>query len=79
MSEDIDRWFDFVEEYYRQSSVPLSWMLIGGGEITSVRMTGTPIGMTTLSKREWNKIVTEHNAPRRNLLGGVAVTKGGEE
>ena len=80
MSRAIDNWFDFVENYYRQSSVPLSWMLIGGGEVTSVRMAGTPIGMTTLSKREWNKIATENNAPSRNLPGGVAVDKnGGEE
>lgn len=78
MSESEDNWFDFVEEYYSKSSVPLSWALIGGGEITGLRTPGSPLGMTTLSKREWNKVV-ESNAPGRNLLGGVATTKGGEE
>lgn len=78
MNKDIDDWFDFVEEYYSKSSVPLSWVLIGGGEITGLRTPGSPLGMTTLSKREWNKVV-ESNAPGWNLLGGVATTKGGEE
>lgn len=78
MSKYVDEWFDFVEDYYSKSSVPLSWALIGGGEITGLRTAGSPSGMTTLSKREWNKVV-ESNAPNRNLLRGVATTKGGEE
>lgn len=78
MSESVDNWFNFVEDYYSKSSVPLSWALIGGGEITGLRTPGSPLGMTTLSKREWNKVV-ESNAPGRNLLGGVATTKGGGE
>lgn len=78
MKEDTDNWFDFVEDYYSTSTVPLSWALIGGGQITSMRCAGSPSAMTTLSKREWNKVV-ESNAPARNLLGGVATTKGVEE
>lgn len=78
MSEDIDDWFDFVDDYYSKSTVPLSWALIGSGEITGLRTHGSPLGVTTLSKREWNKVVGS-NAPGRNLLGGVATTKGGEE
>ena len=78
MSDSVDDWIDFVEDYYSKSTVPLSWALIGGGEITGLRTPGSPLGMTTLSKREWNKVVGS-NAPGRNLLGGVATTKGGEE
>lgn len=79
MSKSVDDWFDFVEDYYRKSSVPLSWTLIGGGEITSLRTAGSPSTMTTLSKREWNKIVGDNNVPRRNLPREVTPTKGGEE
>lgn len=79
MNESVDRWFDFVEEYYRQSSVPLSWLLIPNPQITSARLAGTPVGMTTLSKREWNKIVGDNNVPRRNLPREVTPTIGGEE
>lgn len=78
MSKDTDDWFDFVEDYYSKSSVPLSWALIGGGEITSLRTAGSPSGMTTLSKREWNKIVGDANVRRRNLPAEVTPTKGGE-
>lgn len=63
MSEDIDDWFDFVDDYYSKSTVPLSWALIGSGEITGLRTHGSPLGVTTLSKREWNKVVGS-NAPR---------------
>lgn len=52
-----DRWFEFVEEYYENNSVPLSWVLIGGGEITGMRCAGSPVAMTTLSKKEWNKLM----------------------
>lgn len=69
MSKSVDDWFDFVEEYYSKSTAPLSWTLIGGGQITSMRCAGFPSAMTTLSKREWNKIVGGNNVPRRNLLG----------
>ena len=70
----VDGWFDFVEEYYSKSSVPLSWVLIGSGEITGLRTAGSPSGMTTLSKREWNKVV-ESNVPGRNLLGELQQRK----
>ena len=79
MSKSVDDWFDFVEDYYSKSTVPLSWALIGGGEITGLRTPGSPLGMTTLSKREWNKIVGDNNVPRRNLPGEVTPTKGGGE
>ena len=65
MSKFEDDWFDFVEDYYSKSTVPLSWAMIGGGEITSLRTTGSPLGMTTLSKREWNKVV------KSNTSGGI--------
>lgn len=74
MSEAEDSWFDFVEDYYSKTSVPLSWAMIGAGEITGLRTPGSPLGMTTLSKREWDKII-ENNAPSRNLPGGVAIKK----
>lgn len=79
MSETKNGWFDFVEDYYSKSTVPLSWTLIGGGEITSMRCTGSPSAMTTLSKREWNRIISDNNAPRRNLPRGVTLVEGGEE
>lgn len=76
--ESVDRWFDFVEEYNKQSSVPLSYVLLPNPSTTGFRTMGTPIGMTTLSKREWNKLMG-NNAPVRNLDRGVAIRKGGEE
>lgn len=79
MSEVPDDWFDFVEEYYSKTTVPLSWALIGGGQITSMRCAGSPSAMTTLSKREWNKIISDNNAPRRNLPRGVALKEGGKK
>ena len=79
MSEVSNDWFDFVEDYYSKSTVPLSWVLIGGGEITGLRTPGSPLGMTTLSKREWNKIISEDNAPSRNLPRGVALKEGGKK
>lgn len=79
MNDSVDDWFDFVEDYYSKSTVPLSWALIGGGEITGLRTPGSPSGMTTLSKREWNKIISDNNAPRRNLPRGVTLIEGGEE
>lgn len=62
MSDYVDGWFDEVEKYYAQSSVPLSWMLIGGGEVMAPRTPGSPNGMTTLSKREWDKIMNAKEA-----------------
>lgn len=79
MSEASNNWFDFVEDYYSKSTVPLSWALIGGGQITSMRCVGSLSAMTTLSKREWNKIISDNNAPRRNLPRGVALKEGGKK
>lgn len=55
-NKGVDDFFEFVEEYYAQSSVPLSWVLIPNRQNTGYSTPGSPIGMTTLSKREWNKI-----------------------
>ena len=77
MSKLVDDWFDFVEDYYSKSTVPLSWALIGGGEITGLRTPGSPSGMTTLSKREWNKIIGGNFVPGRNLPGEEAPMKRG--
>lgn len=79
MSESVDEWFNFVEDYYSKSTVPLSWALIGGGEVTGLRTPGSPLGMTTLSKREWKKIIVGNFVPGRNLPGEEATMKGGEE
>ena len=57
MSDYADRWFGEVEKYNAKSSVPLSWMLIGGGEVMAPRTPGSPNGMATLSKGEWNRII----------------------
>lgn len=57
MNEEIDRWFDFVEEYYKQSTIPLSYALLPNAATTGFRAMGTPIGMTTLSKRKWAKLM----------------------
>ena len=70
MNEPEDRWFEFVEEYYKQNSVPLSWALIGGGEITSPRFAGSQAYMTTLSKREWDKLMRT-TPPAGTYLGGL--------
>ena len=72
MSDYADRWFDFVEEYNQQSSVPLSYVLLPNPQTTGYRSAGSPFGMTTLSKREWKKLM-DNNAPARNLGGGVAM------
>lgn len=34
--ESVDRWFDFVEEYNRQSSVPLSYVLLPNPSTTGL-------------------------------------------
>lgn len=73
MSDYADRWFDFVEEYNQQSSVPLSYVLLPNPQTTGFRTAGSPIGMTKLTKKEWRKVV-EDNAPVRNLDRGVATS-----
>lgn len=81
MREDfIDRWFGFVEEYNKQFSVPLSYVLLPNPQTTGFRTMGSPIGMTKLTKLEWRRVV-ENNAPVRNLDRGVATSElcGGEK
>lgn len=74
MSDYADRWFDFVEEYNQQSSVPLSYVLLPNPQTTGFRTPGSPIGMTKLTKKEWRKVV-EDNAPVRNLDRGVTTSE----
>lgn len=74
MSGYVDRWFDFVEKYEKQSSVPLSYVMLPNPQTTGFRTPGSPIGMTKLTKKEWRKVV-EHNALVRNLDKGVATSK----
>ena len=75
MSDYADRWFDFVEEYNQQSSVPLSYVLLPNPQTTGFRTMGSPIGMTKLTKSEWRKIV-DNNAPVRNLDRGLQQLEG---
>ena len=57
-NEAIDHWFEFVEEYYRNSSVPLSFALLPQAvENQSFRTPGSPLGCLKLSKREYNKLM----------------------
>lgn len=75
MSEDYaDRWFDFVKEYDKQSSVPLSYVLLPNPQTTGFRTMGSPIGMTKLTKSEWRK-VADPIAPVRNLDRGDTASK----
>ena len=55
--EDIDRWFEFVEEYYANSTVPLSYVLLPDSATPSFRTPGSPVGFCKLSKREYNKLM----------------------
>lgn len=70
MDDAIDRWFEFIEEYNKESSVPLSYILLPNPQTTGFRTMGSPIGMTKLSKSEWRK-VADPNAPVRNLDRGL--------
>lgn len=55
LDEAAERWFDFVEEYNKQSTVPLSYMMIPGIH-TGWRTPGSPTGALKLTKREWQKM-----------------------
>lgn len=70
----IDRWFEFIDEYNKESSVPLSYVLLPNPQTTGFRTMGSPIAMTKLNKSEWRK-VADPNAPVRNLDRGVTATK----
>ena len=69
--DSVDRWFEFVEEYNKQSTVPLSYVLLPNPQTTGFRTMGSPFGMTKLTKSEWRKVV-DNNTPIRNLDSGVA-------
>ena len=78
MNQDyVDRWFEFVSEYDKQSSVPLSYVLLPNPQTTGFRTMGSPIGMTTLNKKEWRK-VADNNASMRNLDRRVTATNSKE-
>lgn len=70
----VDRWFKFVEEYNKNSTVPLSYVLLPNPSTTGYRTPGSPSGMTKVSKRQWKK-ANENNVPMRNLDGEVTLAK----
>lgn len=74
MNDVIDRWFKFIDEYNKESSVPLSYVLLPNPATTGFRTMGSPMAMTKLSKSEWLK-VADNNAPVRNLDRGVAASE----
>lgn len=55
--EEIDKWFEFVEEYNATSTVPLSYVLLPNPSTTGFRTPGSPLGCLKLSKREYNKLM----------------------
>ena len=55
--DDIDRWFEFVEEYYANSTVPPSYVLLPDPYTPSIRTPGSPVGFCKLSKREYRKLM----------------------
>ena len=69
MKDYADRWFEFIDEYSKESSVPLSYVLLPNPQTTGFRTMGSPIGMTKLNKSEWRK-VADNIAPVRNLDRG---------
>lgn len=56
MKDYFDRWFEFIDEYNKNSSVPLSYVLLPNPQTTGFRTMGSPIGMTKLTKKEWRKV-----------------------
>lgn len=78
MKDYADRWFEFVKEYDKHSSVPLSYVLLPNPQTSGFRAPGSPIGMTTLKKSEWRKIA-DNNAPVRNPDRGVTAIRKKEE
>lgn len=55
MSKETDRWLEFIKEYDKQSSTPLSFVLCPNTN-NGFRSPGSPLGFTKLSKREWQKV-----------------------
>lgn len=74
MKDYADRWFEFIDEYNKNSSVPLSYVLLPNPQTTGFRTMGSPIGMTKLKKSEWRK-VADNIAPVRNLGRGDTASK----
>lgn len=56
LEEAINRWFEFVEAYNKESTVPLSYRLIPKSD-QSFRTPGSPSGAFKLSKRELSDII----------------------
>lgn len=64
MKDYADRWFEFIKEYDKQSSVPLSYVLLPNPQTTGFRAMGSPIGMTNLKKSEWRKMSEGGQRPK---------------
>ena len=64
MKDYADRWFEFIEEYNKESSVPLSYVLLPNPQTTGFRMMGSSIGMTNLKKSEWHRISEGGQRPK---------------
>lgn len=58
VEEAIDRWFSFVEEWNKNSTVPLSQVLLpdSPGNFQGLRTPGSPTGAFDLTKRELKKL-----------------------
>lgn len=54
--EAIDRWFSFVEEWNKNSTIPLSQVLISNRGEKGFSAPGSPSGAFNLDKRELRKI-----------------------
>lgn len=55
LEELLDRWFKFVEEYNKESTVPLSYVMLPNTN-QSYRTCGSPSGCLKLNKHELRKI-----------------------
>lgn len=55
IDEAADRWFKFVEEYNKESTVPLSYVMLPNTN-QSWRTCGSPSGCMKLNKRELKKL-----------------------
>lgn len=54
--EAINRWFSFIEEWSKNSTVPLSQVLITNRGEKGLSTSGSPTGAFNLDKRELKKI-----------------------
>jgi len=55
LEQSLDRWFKFVEEYNKESSIPLSYVMLPNTN-QSYRTCGSPSGYLKLNKHELRKI-----------------------